>query len=126
MVVEGLFSYISHSLQFFADNMESWQTQTPLFEAQLVLSSSGMVFLPSLEQDAGDGLYELIEGLVGDIFKTSINVNRVAADLSMESYQVLMQIWMLKLAFFQRDFFTYVLQWPQCGRPLMLFVRLSN
>lgn len=128
MVVEGLFSYISHSLQFFADNMDSWPNQTPLFEAQLVLSSSGMVFLPSLEQDAGDGLYELIEGLVGDIFKTSINVNRVAADLSMESYQVLMRIWNLdvKTGFFQRDFFTYVLQGPQCGRLLMFFVRLSN
>jgi len=89
MVVEGLFSYIRHSLQFLVDNMESWPNQTPLFEAQLMLSSSGMVNLPSLEQDAGDGLYELIEGLVGDIFKTSVNINRVAAHLGIESYQVL-------------------------------------
>ncbi|KAI3360460.1 hypothetical protein L3Q82_002355 [Scortum barcoo] len=88
MVVEGLFSYISRSLQFFVDNMESWQNHTPLFEAQLLLSSSGMMFLPSLEQDAGDGLYELIEGLVGDIFKTSMNINRVAAHLSTETYQI--------------------------------------
>ncbi|XP_042345657.1 dynein axonemal heavy chain 11 [Plectropomus leopardus] len=90
MVVEGLFSYISHSLQFFADNMESWPNQTPLFEAQLKLNSSGMVFLPSLEQDTGDGLYELVEGLVGDIFKTSVNVIRVAAHLCTESYQDVM------------------------------------
>lgn len=88
MVVEGLFSYISHSLQFFVDNMESWPNQTPLFEAQLMLTSSGMVFVPSLERDAGDGLYELIEGLVGDIFKTSVNINRVAAHFSSETYQV--------------------------------------
>lgn len=92
MVVEGLFSYISHSLQFFADNMESLPNQAPLFETQLVLSTSGMLFLPSLDRDASDGLYELIEGLVGDIFKTSVYVNRVAADLSMDSYQVLLQI----------------------------------
>lgn len=91
MVVEGLFSCISNSLQFFADNMASWPNQTPLFEAQLRLSSSGTVFLPSLEQDVGDGLYELIEGLVGDIFKTSVNINRVAVHLSMESYQVPVQ-----------------------------------
>ncbi|KAI9536522.1 hypothetical protein NQZ68_032317 [Dissostichus eleginoides] len=90
MVVEGLFSFISHSLQFFANNMESWPSHTPLFESQLMLSSSGMVFLPSLEQDAGDGLYELIEGLVGDIFKTSVNINRIAAHHSTESYQDLM------------------------------------
>lgn len=92
MVVEGLFSYISHSLQFFMDNMESWPNQAPLFEAQLMLNGSGMAFLPSLERDAGDGLYELIEGLVGDVFKTSVNINRVAAHLSMESYQVLFDV----------------------------------
>ncbi|KAM8734967.1 dynein axonemal heavy chain 11 [Acanthopagrus schlegelii] len=90
MVVEGLFSYISHSLQFFVDNMESWPNQKPLFEAQLMLSSSGMAFQPSLEQDAGDGLYELIEGLVRDVFKTSVNINRVAAHLGVDSYQDVM------------------------------------
>ncbi|GAA6224990.1 dynein heavy chain 11, axonemal-like isoform X1 [Lates japonicus] len=90
MVVEGLFSYISHSLQFFVDNMESWPNHVSLFEAQLMLTGSGMVFIPSLERDAGDGLYELIEGLVGDIFKTSVNINRVASHLSMESYQDVM------------------------------------
>ncbi|XP_068180103.1 dynein axonemal heavy chain 11 [Antennarius striatus] len=90
MVVEGLFSYIRSSLQFFAENMEPWPNQTPLFEAQLLLSSTGMIFQPSLEKDAGDDLYELIEGLVGDIFKTSVNINRVAVHLGMESYQDLM------------------------------------
>lgn len=88
MVLEGLFNYIIHSLQFFVDNMDPSPNQTPLFEVQLVLSSSGMAFLPSLEKDAADGLYELIEGLVGDIFKTSINVNRVA--VGMGSYQVVL------------------------------------
>lgn len=88
MVVEGLFSSISHSLQFFIDNTALWPNQTPLFEAQLTLGSSGMIFIPSLERDAVDGLYELIEGLVGDVFKTSMNVTRVATHLSMDSYQV--------------------------------------
>nr|XP_019948992.1 PREDICTED: dynein heavy chain 11, axonemal [Paralichthys olivaceus] len=90
MVVEGLFSYISLSLQFFVDNMESWPKLAPLFASQLMLSGSELVFLPSLERDAGDGLYELIEGLVGDIFKTSVNINRVAAHLSTETYQDVM------------------------------------
>lgn len=89
MVVEGLFSFISHSLQFFMNNMETWPNQAPLFEAQLMLRGSGMTFLPSLERDAVEGLYELIEGLVGDIFKTSLNINRVASHLNMGSYQVL-------------------------------------
>ncbi|XP_074539499.1 dynein axonemal heavy chain 11 isoform X2 [Halichoeres trimaculatus] len=91
MVVEGLFSYISHSLQFFVDNMESRPKQTPLFEAQLTLSCSGMVFLPSLEPEAGDGFYELVEGLVRDIFKTSQSINRVTAPFNTENYQEVME-----------------------------------
>lgn len=107
MVVEGLFCHISHSLQFFADNMEWWPNQAPLFETRLVLSSSsGMVFQPSLERDAGDGLYELVEGLLADIFKTSMCVKRVAADLDTESYQVLVQI-KISPAFGQRLFLTF-------------------
>ncbi|TMS10512.1 Dynein heavy chain 11, axonemal [Larimichthys crocea] len=85
-------SYLEYmdEMVFFVDNMEFWPNQTPLFEAQLMLTSSGMVFFPSLELDAGDGLYELIEGLVGDIFKTSVNINRVAAHLRTETYQEVM------------------------------------
>lgn len=88
MVVEGLFSYISHCLKFFVDNMESRPKQTPLFEAQLTLTCSGMAFVPLLEPEAGDGFYELIEGLVRDIFKTSQSINRVTAHLRTENYQV--------------------------------------
>ncbi|XP_047455882.1 dynein axonemal heavy chain 11 [Mugil cephalus] len=91
MVVEGLFSYISHSLQFFVDNMELLASQAPLFEAQLMLNGSGMTFYPSMEREAGDSLYELVEGLIGDIFKTSVNIKRVAAHLSTESYQDVME-----------------------------------
>ncbi|XP_028280327.1 dynein heavy chain 11, axonemal isoform X1 [Parambassis ranga] len=90
MVVEGLFNYISQSLQFFVDNTESLPSQAPLFEAHLMLSGSRMTFSPSMERDAGDGLYELVEGLIGDIFKTSVNIRRVAAHLGTESYQDVM------------------------------------
>ncbi|XP_019220092.2 LOW QUALITY PROTEIN: dynein heavy chain 11, axonemal [Oreochromis niloticus] len=90
MVVEGLFSYISRSLHFFVENMEAGLNQTPLFEAKLILNGSKMTFCPSMENDAGDSLYELIEGLVADVFKTSVNIRRVAAHLSMESYQDVM------------------------------------
>uniref|UniRef100_A0A665V5K8 Dynein, axonemal, heavy chain 11 n=1 Tax=Echeneis naucrates TaxID=173247 RepID=A0A665V5K8_ECHNA len=89
MVVEGIYSYLSNSLQFFVNNMELFPNQAPLFEAQLMLNGPEMVFLPALERNAGDGFYELVEGLIGDIFKTSVNISRVATHLSMESYQVL-------------------------------------
>ncbi|XP_061771898.1 dynein axonemal heavy chain 11 [Nerophis ophidion] len=91
MVVEGFFCYISHSLQFFIDNMESYPKQAPLFEPQLTLTDLGMTFIPSLEKEAGDGFYELIERLIGDIFKTSVNVNRLASYVSTDSYQDIME-----------------------------------
>ncbi|XP_077576473.1 dynein axonemal heavy chain 11 [Stigmatopora nigra] len=91
MIIEGLFAYISHSLQFFLDNTESYPKQVPLFEAQLMLTDLGMIFLPSLEIDARDGFYELFDGLVSDIFKTSVNISRLASDTSDDSYQVVME-----------------------------------
>ncbi|XP_043973511.1 dynein axonemal heavy chain 11 isoform X1 [Gambusia affinis] len=90
LLVEGLFSYINHSLQFFVDNMEIWPSQPPLFEAQLLLNGSVLGFNPSIDRDAGDGLYELVEGLIGDIFKSSMYIQRVAGHLSMETYQHIM------------------------------------
>uniref|UniRef100_A0A3B5KZ49 Dynein, axonemal, heavy chain 11 n=1 Tax=Xiphophorus couchianus TaxID=32473 RepID=A0A3B5KZ49_9TELE len=90
LLVEGLFCYINHSLQFFVDNMEIWPSQPPLFEAQLLLNGSVLGFNPSVDRDAGDGLYELVEGLIGDIFKSSMYIQRVAGHLSMETYQDIM------------------------------------
>ncbi|XP_030605544.1 dynein heavy chain 11, axonemal [Archocentrus centrarchus] len=90
MVVEGLFGYVSHSLHFFLENMEPGLNKTPLFEAKLILNGSNITFCPSMKQDAGDSLYELVEGLVADIFKNSVNIRRVAAHHSKESYQDVM------------------------------------
>ncbi|XP_061675536.1 dynein axonemal heavy chain 11 isoform X2 [Syngnathoides biaculeatus] len=91
IVVEGLFAFIGHSLQFFVDNMDSYPKQAPLFEAHLMLTDFGMFFLPSLVRDARHGFYELVEGLLGDIFKASVNINRLAADFAVNNYQDVME-----------------------------------
>ncbi|KAL6489651.1 hypothetical protein MHYP_G00033920 [Metynnis hypsauchen] len=87
MVVEGFFSAVSHSLEFFVDNMEVSVRRSPLLEAQIELSSSEIVFRPSMDPHAGDGFYELVEGLLADVFKMSAQVKRVAPHLDMEDYQ---------------------------------------
>ncbi|XP_062322712.1 dynein axonemal heavy chain 11 isoform X2 [Osmerus eperlanus] len=87
MLVEGFFCAIRHSLEFFVENMGAGPHQVPLLEARMVLDGSAVSFLPSLEREAGDGLYELVETLVGDVFKMSSTVKRVASYLEMESYQ---------------------------------------
>uniref|UniRef100_A0A3P9GZT6 Dynein, axonemal, heavy chain 11 n=1 Tax=Oryzias latipes TaxID=8090 RepID=A0A3P9GZT6_ORYLA len=90
MIAEGLFKHIRHSLQFFVENMSTRPNQVPLFAIQLVLNSSGKTFCPPVEQGKADGFYELIERLLQDVFKTSGSIRRVAAHLSMESYEDLM------------------------------------
>ncbi|XP_076826869.1 dynein axonemal heavy chain 11 [Brachyhypopomus gauderio] len=87
MVVEGLFNAITHSLEFFVNNMERSVKQAPILEAQMLLSGSEIVFRPSLDNDAGDGLYEMVEGLLGDVFKLSAQVSRVASHLDLKDYQ---------------------------------------
>ncbi|XP_053089780.1 dynein axonemal heavy chain 11 isoform X1 [Pangasianodon hypophthalmus] len=88
MVVEGFFNAINYSLEFFVNNMEGSVRQAPLLEAQMVLSASEIVFRPSLDIGAGDGLYELVEGLLQDVFQMSTQIKRVAPHLDMKDYQV--------------------------------------
>ncbi|KAJ8288109.1 hypothetical protein COCON_G00007680 [Conger conger] len=87
MVVDGLFSAIARSLEFFVENTEREVRQAPLFLAQMVLSAHVISFRPSLDRDVGDGFYDLVEGLLGDVFRMSAQVKRVAAHLGMDNYQ---------------------------------------
>lgn len=88
MVVEGFFNAITYSVEFFVNNMDGSVRQAPLLEAQMVLSTFGIIFRPSLEISAGDGLYELIKGLLQDVFQISTQIKRVAPHLNIEDYQV--------------------------------------
>ncbi|XP_053483492.1 dynein axonemal heavy chain 11 isoform X4 [Ictalurus furcatus] len=87
MVVEGFYNAITYSLEFFVNNMEGSVRQAPLLEAQMVLSASEIAFRPSLDIGAGDGLYELVEGLLQDIFQMPTQIKRVAPHLGVKDYQ---------------------------------------
>ncbi|XP_035386791.1 dynein heavy chain 11, axonemal isoform X1 [Electrophorus electricus] len=87
MVAEGLFNAITHSLEFFVDNMERSVKQAPLLEAQMLLRGAEIVFRPSLDKDSGAGLRELVEGLLADVFRMSTQVKRVASHLDLKDYQ---------------------------------------
>jgi len=47
-----------------------------------------MVYAPSLESGVADGFYDLIDGLVGDIYKQSSMIVRLATHSGQETYQV--------------------------------------
>lgn len=60
----------------------------PLFEAQLDLQPPDMIFRPSLEFGAVDGFYDLVEGLVNDVYRIASLVPRLAEHSAFPHYQV--------------------------------------
>lgn len=61
---------------------------TPLHEAKLELQVPEMVFIPSLDFGVADGFYDDVDGLVGDIYKQSSLIPRLANHSGQEHYQV--------------------------------------
>ena len=58
-----------------------------------------LVYIPSLEFGEADGLYDTIDGLVGDIYKQASMIKRLATHSGQEHYQVFIHryafCWML-------------------------------
>lgn len=87
MVVDGFFNTIHCSIKFLLDNTDPKIEVDPLFEAQLELQVPEMVFIPSLDYGVADGFYDLVDGLVGDIYKQAFLIPRLAAHSGQENYQ---------------------------------------
>ncbi|MBN3279379.1 DYH9 protein, partial [Polyodon spathula] len=91
MVIDGFFSSIECSLKFLLDNTDPKSGSAPLFEAQLDLHVPDMVFKPSLELGASDGFYDLVEGIINDIYRMSSLVQRLAEHSNLPHYQADME-----------------------------------
>ncbi|MBN3294079.1 DYHC protein, partial [Polypterus senegalus] len=87
MVVEGFVSAIRCSLQYLIENTEPTVKTAPLFEVQLVLNGSQMIFQPPLDFGIYGNFYDVIEGLIEDIFKTASFIYRVAKHFETGTYQ---------------------------------------
>ncbi|XP_063306953.1 dynein axonemal heavy chain 11 [Pelobates fuscus] len=87
IVTDGLYHAILRSLQFFMENTDGTLTPAPLFEAQMVLNSTEISFKPSIQKEGGDEFYDQIEELLGDIFKMSGQVKRIARHFEAVNYQ---------------------------------------
>ncbi|KAK2885147.1 hypothetical protein Q8A73_021621 [Channa argus] len=91
MIMDGFFNSIECSLKFFLDNTDRRTVVAPLFEAQLDLNVPDMVFTPSLEFGAGDSFFELVEGLINDVFRISSLVPRLTQQSPFPDYQTDME-----------------------------------
>jgi dynein heavy chain len=88
IVLDGFHKIIQCSIQYFLKETDYVKSSPdPLFEAQLQLKAE-MIFIPSMNYGDSDGFYELIEGLLNNIYKQGSLVTRVAKHLESENYQV--------------------------------------
>lgn len=87
MIVDGLFNTIHCSIKFLLDNTDPKNGMDPLFEAQLELQQPEMIYIPSLELGSAGGFYDLVDSLLGDIFKQSALIPRLAVHSGQKNYQ---------------------------------------
>ncbi|XP_058960986.2 dynein beta chain, ciliary-like [Pocillopora verrucosa] len=87
MVLDGFFNCIHCSLNYLLENTDPKHNTTGLFEAKLELQQPEMVFIPSLDFGVSDGFYELVEGIVNDVYKMASLVKRLAEHNGSEHYQ---------------------------------------
>lgn len=88
LVVEGFHKIVQTSLAYFLKETDHKANPDPLFEAQLKLDPPEILFSPSLFASDPDGFYELIEGLVGNIYRQASLIPRIASHIGKDSYQV--------------------------------------
>ena len=55
-----------------------------------------MVFKPSLDFGVADGFYDIVDGLLGDIYKQASLISRLAKHSGQENYQVRDEFGILK------------------------------
>ncbi|XP_071659244.1 dynein axonemal heavy chain 9-like [Patagioenas fasciata] len=78
IVLDGFFTAIECSLKYLLENTDPKAGLPPLFEVQLDLVIPDLIFQPSLDPGTNDGFYDVVEGLLNDIYRISSLVPRLA------------------------------------------------
>ncbi|VEL06847.1 unnamed protein product [Protopolystoma xenopodis] len=91
LVEEGLRCTLECSLKYILAETEDKQTTMALFEAQMELQTPEVIFIPSLVYGTTNGFYELVDGLIVDIYKQASLIPRIDANATEESYQAKME-----------------------------------
>ena len=88
-VLEGFHKTVACTLHYLLAETDFVKSNLdPLFEAQLQLKGNEMAFVPSMNYGTTDGFYELLEGLVNNVYTQGSLIPRVAANLKEHNYQV--------------------------------------
>uniref|UniRef100_A0A8C6JKW0 Dynein axonemal heavy chain 17 n=1 Tax=Melopsittacus undulatus TaxID=13146 RepID=A0A8C6JKW0_MELUD len=88
IVLDGFFTAIECSLKYLLENTDPKAGLAPLFEVQLDLVIPDLIFHPSMDPGTNDGFYDMVEGLLNDIYGISSLVPRLAEHSGFLHYQV--------------------------------------
>jgi len=104
IVLDGFFNYAYCSLQYFLENTDKEKSgMPPLSEARLELQAPSIVFSPSIDQDAADSFFNLVEGLANDIFKGASLMPRLALHNGQKNYQVSLYVLLYMVPLIKSD-----------------------
>ncbi|XP_047352693.1 dynein beta chain, ciliary-like [Vespa velutina] len=84
LIYEGLVQTVSTSLCYILDETDPECNALPLFEIQLSLDNSNLVFKPSINIDDPNGFYAFYEDFLLDIMKMATLIKRVDPDIAKE------------------------------------------
>ncbi|XP_071673847.1 dynein axonemal heavy chain 9-like [Patagioenas fasciata] len=91
IVLGGFFTAIECSLKYLLESTDPKAGLPPLFEVQLDLVIPDLIFQPSLDPGTNDGFYDVVEGLLNDIYRISSLVPRLAEHSGFLHYQADME-----------------------------------
>ena len=77
MVIRGLLQTVGVSLGYLLDQTDPKKSPAPLFAAELELCEPDIIFRPSLDKKISNNFFDMIVGLIDDIFNMAKLVPRV-------------------------------------------------
>ncbi|OAF71285.1 Axonemal beta dynein heavy chain 17 [Intoshia linei] len=87
IIVDGFFNMVGFSLDYLVRETETRTDNLTLFTSNMELIAPDIVFTPALELDASNGFYDLIDMVIGDIYKQASCFSRLAKHCGHADYQ---------------------------------------
>ncbi|CAF3576543.1 unnamed protein product [Rotaria sordida] len=87
IVIESLYEIIEYNLNYLLEESDPTLNKRPLFEVQLILDDLDLRFNPTLEFGSANGLYDIVDTLIGNIFRQAAMLPHLAEHSGQKHYQ---------------------------------------
>lgn len=90
-MIESLYEIVDYNLDYLLEESDPTLNKRPLFEVELLLDMKEPVnlrFNPTLDYGSATGLYDIVDTLIGNIFRQAAMLPRLAEHSGEKHYQV--------------------------------------